>query len=120
MLAPAHDLAEIYYAEHNYQGALDIYNSILEQHSADRQALRGTALVMVALSRYPEALQQLERVLAQLPEDAETWLHAGDVFLWMGQRAQAKRYWQEARRLSPERSEVASTAKKRIEKYGAQ
>ena len=29
MLAPAYDLGEIYYAERNYQGALDIYDGIL-------------------------------------------------------------------------------------------
>ncbi len=120
LLAPPYDLAEIYHAEGNYHGALDIYKGILERRSTDREALRGSALAMVALRKYPEALQHLERVLQVQPNDAETWLHAGDVFLWMGQSSQARRYWQEAARLNPENADIAAKAKQRIEKYGKQ
>ncbi|MEE8296192.1 MAG: tetratricopeptide repeat protein [Hyphomicrobium sp.] len=116
--SPAYDLAEIYYLQGNYQGALDIHGNILEKHHADRRALRDSALAMMALSKYPEALRQLERVLQSAPNDAQIWLDAGDVLLSMSQPAQARSYWQEAARLTPTDSTLAGRAKKRLAKYG--
>ena len=116
--SPAYDLADIYYVQSNYQGALDIYGNILEKHGADRRASRGSALAMMALSKYPEALRQLERVLQSAPNDAEIWLDAGDVLLSMSQPAQARSYWQEAARLTPGNSNIAGRANKRLAKYG--
>lgn len=120
ILPPAYELANIYYAQGNYNGALDIYKGILEHQSTDRQALRGTALAKVALRQYPDALQYLERVLQATPNDEETWLHAGDVFLLMGQRDPATQYWREAARISPVGTDVARQAQKRLERYGQQ
>ncbi len=116
--SPAYDLADIYYAQGNYQGALDIYGNILEKYGADRRASRGSALAMMALSKYPEALRQLEHVLQSAPNDAEIWLDAGDVLLSMSQPAQARSYWQEAARLTPGDSNIAGRAKNRLTKYG--
>lgn len=117
MAAPAFELADIYYVQGDYHGALDLYQGILGQRPSDRDALRGSALAMVALGKYPEALDNLESVLRNLPEDAETWLHAGDVFLMMGQSAQARQYWSESLRLNPKKSDLATQARKRLEKY---
>ena len=116
--SPAYDLADIYYVQSNYQGALDIYGNILEKHGADRRASRGSALAMMALSKYPDALRQLEQVLQSAPNDAEIWLDAGDVLLSMSQPAQARSYWQEAARLTPGNSNIAGRANKRLAKYG--
>lgn len=116
--SPAYDLADIYYVQGNYQGALDIYGNILEKNGADRRASRGSALAMMALSKYPDALRQLEHVLQSAPDDAEIWLDAGDVLLSMSQPAQARSYWQEAARLTPGDSNIAGRAKKRLAKYG--
>ncbi len=116
--SPAYDLADIYYVQGNYQGALDIYGNILEKYGADRRASRGSALAMMALSKYPDALRQLEHVLQSAPNDAEIWLDAGDVLLSMSQPAQARSYWQEAARLTPGNSNIAGRAKKRLAKYG--
>lgn len=120
ILPPAYELANIYYAQGNYHGALDIYNGILEHHWTDRQALRGTALAKVALRQYPDALQHLERALQTTLDDAETWLHAGDVFLLMGQRDSATQYWREAARISPAGTDIAGQAQKRLERCGPQ
>ncbi|MCH8913529.1 MAG: tetratricopeptide repeat protein, partial [Planctomycetes bacterium] len=73
---------------------------------------------MMALSKYPDALRQLEHVLQSAPDDAEIWLDAGDVLLSMSQPAQARSYWQEAARLTPGDSNIAGRAKKRLAKYG--
>ena len=116
--SPAYDLADIYYVQGNYQGALDIYGNILEKNGADRRASRGSALAMMALSKYPDALRQLEHVLQSAPDDAEIWLDAGDVLLSMSQPAQARSYWQEAARLTPGDSNIAGRANKRLAKYG--
>ena len=116
--SPAYDLADIYYVQSNYQGALDIYGNILEKYGADRRASRGSALAMMALSKYPDALRQLEQVLQSAPNDAEIWLDAGDVLLSMSQPAQARSYWQEAARLTPGNSNIAGRANKRLAKYG--
>ncbi len=116
--SPAYDLADIYYVQGNYRGALDIYGNIPEKDGVDRRASRGSALAMMALSQYPEALRQLERVLQSAPHDAEIWLDAGDVLLSMSQPVQARSYWQEAARLTPGDSNIAGRAKKRLTKYG--
>ncbi len=116
--SPAYDLADIYYLQSNYHGALDIYENIQERNSADRRADRGSALAMMALSKYPEALRQLEHVLQSAPDDAEIWLDAGDILLRMSQPAQARSYWQEAARLTPGNSNIAGRAKKRLAQYG--
>ena len=72
---------------------------------------------MVALRKYPEAMEKLQSILRVQPGDAETWLDAGDVYLWMGQRSQARRYWEQVRQLSPSATDLDTKAQKRIERY---
>lgn len=119
LLAPAYDLAEIYYTEGNYQGSLDIYQRVLDGHRGDRDALRGGALALVALRKYPKAMEKLQSILRVQPGDAETWLDAGDVYLWMGQRSQARRYWEQVRQLSPSAADLNIKAQKRIKRYAS-
>lgn len=117
--APAYDLADIYYTEGNYQGSLDIYQRILNGHRDDRDALHGGALALVALRKYPEAMEKLQSILRVQPGDAEIWLDAGDVYLWMGQRSQARRYWEQVRQLSPAATDLNTKAQKRIKRYAS-
>lgn len=119
MLAPAYELANIYYIEGNYQGSLDIYERILDGHGDDRDALRGGAQALVALRKHPEAMEKLLRILRVQPGDAETWLDAGDVYLWMGQRGQARRYWEQVQKLSPSATDLSTKAQKRIKRYAS-
>lgn len=119
ILAPAYELADIYYTEGNYQGSLDIYERILDEHSSDRDALRGGAQALVALRKHPEAMEKLQSILRVQPGDAETWLDAGDVYLWMGQRSQARRYWEQVSNLSPSTTDLNTKAQKRIKRYAS-
>jgi predicted negative regulator of RcsB-dependent stress response len=117
MTTPAFELAEIYCAGGRYEPAIDVYETILRQHPADRDALRGMALAFVALKNYPEALAALEKVLTHDPGDAQAWLDAGDVFMWMGQRPQAVSHWQKARELSKRNPEVRRSAELKLRRF---
>jgi Tfp pilus assembly protein PilF len=75
------------------------------------------ALAFVALKNYPEALAALEKVLTHDPGDAQAWLDAGDVFMWMGQRPQAVSHWQKARELSKRNPEVRRSAELKLRRF---
>ncbi len=117
MTEPAQTLARMYYDQGNYQGSLSIHQGVLEYHSTDRDSLRGSALALVALRRYPEALTNLEHVLASNPEDGQTWMDAGDVFLWMGKRDGAKNYWEQAMKFCKDRKDLKTEIEGRLKKY---
>lgn len=116
LIEPAHELADIYYTEGNHQGALDIHQTILSRLPNDRDSLRGSALAWVALGKYPEAQASLEQVLRNDSVDAQTWLDAGDIFVWMGRRDRARTYWKKAQSLSDNNADVRAGASRRLNK----
>ncbi len=119
MTTPAFELAEIYYNDGKFQQAIDIYATILQRAPEDRDARRGTALALVMQKNYSEALTHLEQVLARNPEDAQTWLDAGDVFIWMGDRSTAREYWKRALEISDRANPARQDARSRLRKFDA-
>lgn len=110
-------MAELYCSQGRHAPAVDVYRTILTQRPEDRDALRGMALALVAIKNYAEALDSLEKVLVQDPGDAQTWLDAGDVFLWMDQRQQARYHWQKAREMAARGSDVRRSAELKLRRF---
>jgi Flp pilus assembly protein TadD len=58
----------------------------------------------------------LEQVLRNDSADAQTWLDAGDIFVWMGRRDRARTYWKKAQALSDNNADVRAGASRRLNK----
>ena len=69
--------------------------------------------VLYRLGRNQEALTELRRAFA-LQEDAEIAAHLGEVLWVLGKRDEARRYFEEARKLDPENRAL----QRALEKFG--
>ena len=59
------------------------------------------------MGRYEEALDQLKKASAQMPEDDPVvWEHIGDTYLKLGNLDQASKHWKKALKLTPDNQQL--------------
>ena len=78
--------------------AIDAYQKSLElpPHDSDRMHRVELAGLYLQLGRQDEAILQLEKVLAEDPNDPATWFNLGAVLERKGDQAGARRAWEKA------------------------
>ena len=84
-----------------YQEALELINRARAAEPDNAAIIDSYGWVLYRLGRNDEALTELRRAFA-LQKDAEIAAHLGEVLWVLGKRDEARRYFQEARKLDPE------------------
>ena len=73
-----------------------------------------TARQLVEAGAAQEAVDQLTRIVGEQPMNAEAYLLLGDAFRQLGQRAQARQHYENARRLTSETSGLGQEARHKL------
>ena len=115
--AARNDLAGVLYLQGDLEQAEAEYRRVLESEPKHRSALKGLALVQAKQRNYRSAQQTLDKLLLVDPNDAEAWLHFGDVCMFMADRRAARDAWTKANGLESSSPEIAKRAAKRLEIY---
>jgi Flp pilus assembly protein TadD len=120
-LLEAHqDLGGLLCLQGSHEAAEREFQAILEKAPRHRPALKSLALVQATRRNYRSAQQTLQKLLLLDSEDAEAWLHFGDVTMFMGDRQGAREAWVRAASLENASAEVKERAAKRLAIYKAQ
>ncbi len=97
-----------------YQEALELIDRARVAAPEDAAIIDSYGWVLYRLGRHAEALVELRRAFT-LRKDAEIAAHVAEVLWVMGQKEQARHYFEEARRLDPENRAL----QRALEKTGA-
>lgn len=111
------DLAGLLVLEGEYVAAEKQYRRVLDDEPKQRSALRGLALVQAKQRQYRSAHESLQKLLTLYPEDAEGWLHFGDVCMFMGDRPAAREAWSKVAAAKDCPESIGTRARKRLEIY---
>jgi tetratricopeptide (TPR) repeat protein len=108
----------------DWQGALAVYQEVLESEPDNLSALSGAAVALTVLRRYDEALSLQERVVVADPDDAQTRVELGFNYLsHQGRAGDAVRVLTEAVELEPSAKHLTFLAQAKEEAgdpYGAE
>jgi len=94
-----------------------LFRLALDSQPGHAAALEGLALVAMNLDRYPDARENLRRLLELDPSTARHWLHYGDVEHRLGQQQSALEAWRHVLQLAPE-PELRGRAERRLSLFG--
>lgn len=94
--------------------AMNAFEIALKQQPNLRSALLGTALIYKQRSDYPTAAERLRAILKYNPNDAEVWLHLGDVAVYQGDEVFARECYTRAAQINPDATPIVSDARKRL------
>ncbi|WP_052101336.1 tetratricopeptide repeat protein [Novilysobacter arseniciresistens] len=97
-----------------YQEALELINRARAAEPDNAAIIDSYGWVLYRLGRAEEALVELRRAFA-LQKDAEIGAHLGEVLWVLGQREEARRYFEQAREIDPDNRAL----KRALEKTGA-
>lgn len=95
------------------QRAMDAFDIALKQRPTLRSALLGTALVYKQRSDYAAAAERLRAILKYNANDAEVWLHLGDVAVYQGDEVYARECYSRAAQINPD-APIVADARKRL------
>lgn len=96
-----------------HQEALGYIERALELDPGNPAIIDSLGWVLYRLGRVHDALEQLERAWAILP-DAEIGAHLGEVLWSLGEFDEARRVWAESRALDPENEVLESTMERLV------
>jgi len=108
------DLGAAYFREKQYDLAGVQFTQALEADPNHVGAIEGQALVAMVQKRYPEARSHMRHLLKLNPDNAENWLHFGDVEHVLGARAAARAAWKQAMQIDAADEFVREEANKRL------
>lgn len=111
------DLAGVMLLLRDRQAAEREYLEVLRRDPGHAAALKGLAWIQTTEKQYQAALRTLHRLVEIAPEDAEGWIHLGDVLLCTANRDEAGMAWQKAADLASSSPETRAKARKRLEIY---
>jgi len=95
------------------QRAMDAYEIALKQRPTLRSALLGSALILKQRSDYSAAAERLRTILKYNANDAEVWLHLGDVAVYQGDEVYARECYTRAAQINPD-APIVADARKRL------
>jgi Flp pilus assembly protein TadD len=115
--AARNDLAALLVLRGQLAEAETEYRRVLTTEAKHRPALKGLALVQAKRGSYRSAHSTLQTLLLIDPNDAETWLHFGDVSMFMGDRPAALEAWTKSRDLESKPTKTKTRAENRLDIY---
>lgn len=113
------ELAGVLLLQNKVEHAEKEFRHILDMLPEHLPALRGMAFVQAKQRKYRSAHDTLQKLLSVVPNDAEAWLHFGDVCMFMGDRSLAREAWTKSRDLETASPRIKRRAGRRLEIYGA-
>jgi len=108
------ELGRVLYAQGDATNAVEAYKLALTQQPEQRSALEGMAMVFVGQRRFPQAVQQLSRIVRMDPNDVEAWLHLGDIAIYQGDELLAREHYEKAATRAPSNADIVSKANLRL------
>jgi Flp pilus assembly protein TadD len=90
------------------------FRGILQKNERYRPALKSLALVQAKKHEYGASRESLQKLLLLQPEDAEAWLHLGDVSMFMGESKKAREAWTRAASTKDVSNELRKRANQRL------
>jgi tetratricopeptide (TPR) repeat protein len=111
------DLAGLLFLRGEHKAVERHYQHVLSRDPRHLTALKGLALLQARQRSYASARQTLQRLLLVSPEDAEAWLHLGDVTMFTGDRQAAREAWKKAGAIDNASAKVKQRAESRLTIY---
>ncbi len=108
------EMADIMYMLGDFDRSQGAYELALRQEPAQREALMGSARVHRQRREYGQAAERLRTILRYQPDDAETWMHLGDVAIFQGDEMLARECYARATQIDPNAHAVIEEARKRL------
>ncbi len=108
------EMADILYLLGDFDRSQGAYELALRQAPAQRSALLGSARVHRQRREYSQAAQRLRTILRYQPDDAETWMHLGDVAIFQGDEMLARECYARATQIDPNAHAVIDESRKRL------
>ena len=108
------DLGELLYRVGDTDEALSAFKIAATQQPGLRSAHRGAALVYTKRRDYEHATSHLRTILRYRPNDAEIWMHLGDVAIYRGDEALARECYTRAMQTDPSATAVIENATQRL------
>ncbi len=97
--------AEQFFADSEYQRALEKYEDALRENPHHVFAIRGKARTLLQLNRFDEALAQYDKVIAMQPDIGVNYANRGILFDRIGEYEKAIADYDKALKLDPELNE---------------
>ena len=95
--------------------AQNAYEIALDQQPTMRAALNGAAMIHRQRNEYTKAAERLRTILRYNPNDAETWMHLGDIGIFQGDELLARECYLRATRIDPEATRVIEDSRRRLD-----
>lgn len=108
-------LAEIQGRRGRPKNAAEAYARLLSLMPGHAGALRGLAETDVRMHDYESAESRLKRILADRPEDGQTWLELGDVAIKRGNEYLAREHFRRAAQSAPKDEALQRTVAERLQ-----
>lgn len=108
------ELGRMLYLLGDLDRAQDAYTIALNQQPRMRAALKGAAMVDRQRHDYASATKRLRTILRNHPDDAETWMHLGDIGIFQGDELLAKECYLRATRIDPAATQTIEEAQRRL------
>jgi len=113
------ELGRALYAVGDTKESVRAYELALSQDSSSRAARAGMALTFYGLGQYGQAVEHLQAILKQNPQDVEAWLYLGDVEFRRGDELTALEHYEKAATLDPQARDVIQQARARLDNLDA-
>ncbi len=108
------EIGEMLYLQGDLERALDAYTIAMNQAPNSRSILMGTSRIERRLYRYDDAANRLRTILRYNPNDAEVWMHLGDLAVLKGDGVLARECYRNAVTKDPGAVSIIDEAQKRI------
>jgi len=117
LLEARNDLGGLLFLQKRYEEAERELQRVLAKAPRHLAALKSLALVQATRRNYQSARETLQKLLLLNPDDAEAWMHFGDVTMFTGDRPRAREAWRKAGSLGTASAAVKERAAKRLAIY---
>ena len=108
------ELGRSLYALGRLDEAIQAFDRVLARAPLDRDALIGSARVLVKQGHFADAQQRLHRIVEHDPRDAAAWLYLGDVAIYRGDEVLARDFYTKAATMAHEDIDTVDKATRRL------
>jgi cytochrome c-type biogenesis protein CcmH/NrfG len=109
------ELGGTLYALEELEESAGAFEQAIVQAPGSREATIGLARTLVRQKKFAEAQEKLHQVVDAHPQDAESWLHLGDIAVYRGDEVAARQCYVKANQLAADDAATSKRAQQRLD-----